>query len=167
MRFIQWPVYIPFIFGYSFWNLLGLHPWKLSKWLIYITILLLSRSTLLSLLLLSHFSRVRLCDPIDGSPPGSPVLGILQAKHWSGLPFPSPMHEREKWKWSRSVVSYPQRSHGLQPSRLVRPWDFSRQEYWSALPLPSLLLSLGTSKNCCFFNSRSWLRLLLTGPITQ
>ena len=37
-----------------------------------------------------------LCDPIDGSPPGSPVPGILQAKHWSGLPFPSPMHESEK-----------------------------------------------------------------------
>ena len=33
-----------------------------------------------------------LCDPIDSSPPGSPVPGILQAKHWSGLPFPSPMH---------------------------------------------------------------------------
>ena len=37
-----------------------------------------------------------LCDPRDGSPPGSPVPGILQAKHWSGLPFPSPMHESEK-----------------------------------------------------------------------
>ena len=37
-----------------------------------------------------------LCDPIDGSPPGSPVPGILQAKHWSGLPFLSPMHESEK-----------------------------------------------------------------------
>ena len=35
-----------------------------------------------------------LCDPIDGSPPGSPVPGILQA--WVGLPFPSPMHESEK-----------------------------------------------------------------------
>ena len=34
-----------------------------------------------------------LCDPIDGSPPGSPVPGILQEEHWSGLPFPSPMHE--------------------------------------------------------------------------
>ena len=29
-----------------------------------------------------------LCDPIDGSPPGSAIPGILQAKHWSGLPFP-------------------------------------------------------------------------------
>ena len=38
-----------------------------------------------------------LCDPIDGSPPGSPVPGILQARTlgcW--LPFPSPMHESEK-----------------------------------------------------------------------
>ena len=37
-----------------------------------------------------------LCDPIDGSPPGSPVPGTLQQEHWSGLPFPSPMHESEK-----------------------------------------------------------------------
>ena len=36
-----------------------------------------------------------LCNPIDGSPPGSPVLGILQERHWSGLPFPSPMHKSE------------------------------------------------------------------------
>ena len=35
------------------------------------------------------------------------------------------MHESEKWRWSSSVLSYPQRSHGLQPSRLLLPWDFS------------------------------------------
>ena len=64
-----------------------------------------------------------LCDPIDGSPPGSPVPGILQAS-WSGLPFPSPMHESEKSKWSRTVVSDSSRLHGLQPTRLLRPWDF-------------------------------------------
>ena len=46
-----------------------------------------------------------LCDPIDGSSPGSPVPGFSKQEHWSGLPFPSPMHESEKWKWSRSVVS--------------------------------------------------------------
>ena len=46
-----------------------------------------------------------LCDPIDGSPPGSAVPGVSRQEHWSGLPFPSPMHENEKWKWSRSVVS--------------------------------------------------------------
>ena len=65
-----------------------------------------------------------LCDHIDGSPPGSPVPGILQARHWSGLPFPFLIHESEKWKWSRSVMSDPPRPHGLQPSGLLRPWDF-------------------------------------------
>ena len=37
-----------------------------------------------------------LCDPMDCSPPGSSVPGILQARAQSGLPFPSPMHESEK-----------------------------------------------------------------------
>ena len=57
-----------------------------------------------------------LCDPIDSSPPGSLSLGFSRQEHWSGLPFPSPMHESEKWKWCRSVMSDPQRPHGLQPS---------------------------------------------------
>ena len=34
------------------------------------------------------------------------------------------MHESEKWKWSRSVVSDSLQPHGLQPTRLLRPWDF-------------------------------------------
>ena len=65
-----------------------------------------------------------LCDPRDGSPPGSPVPGILQARtlEWVAIPFP--MRESEKWNWSRSVVSNPQQHHGLQPSRLLHPWDF-------------------------------------------
>ena len=53
-----------------------------------------------------------------------PSLGFSRQEHWSGLPFPSPVHECEKWKWSRSVVPDPQRPHGLQPTRLLRPWDF-------------------------------------------
>ena len=65
-----------------------------------------------------------LCDPIDSSPPGSPSLGLSRQEHWSGLPFPSPMHESEKWKWSRSVVSDSSRPHGLQPTKLFCPWDF-------------------------------------------
>ena len=40
------------------------------------------------LLLLSHFSRVRLC--------ATPSLGFPRQEHWSGLPFPSPMHKSEK-----------------------------------------------------------------------
>ena len=64
-----------------------------------------------------------LCDPIDGSPPGSPSLGFSRQEYWSGLPFPFPMHEREKWKQSSSVMSDSSRPHGLQPTRLLRPWD--------------------------------------------
>ena len=53
-----------------------------------------------------------------------PSLGFSSQEHWSGLPFPSPMHESEKWKWSRSVVSNSSRPHGPQPTRLLRSWDF-------------------------------------------
>ena len=66
--------------------------------------------------MLNHFSRVRFCAPLS--------LGFSRQEHWSGLPFPSPMHEGEKWKWSRSIVSDPQRPHGLQPTRVLCPWDF-------------------------------------------
>ena len=77
------------------------------------------------LLLLSHFSHVRLCaTPETAAHQAPPSLGFSRQEHWSGLPFPSPMHESEKWKWSRSVVPNPQRPHGLQPTRLLHPWDF-------------------------------------------
>ena len=66
-----------------------------------------------------------LCDPIDGSHQAPPSLGFSRHEHWSGLPFPSPMQESEKWKWSCSVVSDSSRPHGLQPTRLLHPWDFS------------------------------------------
>ena len=69
----------------------------------------------LLLLLLSHFSRVR--------------LGFSRQEHWSGLPFPSPMHKSEKLKWSRSVMSDCSRHHGLQPTRLLHPWDFLGQYF--------------------------------------
>ena len=39
---------------------------------------------------------------------------------------------------SRSVVSDSLRPHGLQPARLLCPWGFPRQEYWSGLPCPPL-----------------------------
>ena len=53
-----------------------------------------------------------------------PSLGFSRQEHWSGLPFPSPMHESEKWKGSRSVVSDSSQPHGLQATRLLHPWDF-------------------------------------------
>ena len=78
-----------------------------------------------------------LCDPIDGSPPGSPVPGILQARtlEWVAISFSN------AWKWKVKVKSLSR----VQP--LATPWTaayqaplsmgFSRQEYWSGVPLPS------------------------------
>ena len=78
-----------------------------------------------------------LCDPIDGSPPGSPVPGILQARtlEWVAISFSN------VWKWKVKVKL-------LSCVRLLAtPWTaayqappstgFSRQEYWSGVPLPS------------------------------
>ena len=53
-----------------------------------------------------------------------PVPGILQARTLGWVAISSAMHETEKWKWSRSVVSNSSWPHGLQPTRLLRPWDF-------------------------------------------
>ena len=75
--------------------------------------------------LLSHFSRVRLCaTPQTAAHQVPPSLGFSRQEHWSGLPFLSPMHEGEKWKWNRSVLSDSERPHGLQPTGLLRPWGF-------------------------------------------
>ena len=78
-----------------------------------------------------------LCDPRDGSAPGSPVLGILQARtlEWGAISFPN------AWKWKVKVKM-------LSRIRLIEtPWTaayqaplsmgFSRQAYWSGMPLPS------------------------------
>ena len=79
-----------------------------------------------------------LCNPIDSSPPGSPIPGILQARtlEWVAISFSN------AWKWKAKVKSL------SRVRLLVTPWTaayqappsmgFSRQEYWSGLPLPSL-----------------------------
>ena len=65
-----------------------------------------------------------LCDSIDGSPPGSPVPGILQARtlEWVAISFSN------AWKWKVKAKSLSrvqlQRPRGLQPTRLLHPWDF-------------------------------------------
>ena len=96
-----------------------------------------ARQASLLLRLLSSFSRVWLCDTIDGSPLAPPSLGFSRWEHWSGLPFPSPMHESESevaqlcltlsnpMDWSLPVSSI----HGI----------FQAKEYWSGFPLPSPL----------------------------
>ena len=79
-----------------------------------------------------------LCDPIDGSPPGSAISGILQARtlEWAASSFSN------AWKWKVKVKSLSR----VRP--LATPWTaayqappsmgFSRQEYWCGLSLPSL-----------------------------
>ena len=60
-------------------------------------IILLEVLLLLLLLLLSRFSHVRLCvTPETAAHQASPSLRFSRQEHWSGLPFPSPMHESEK-----------------------------------------------------------------------
>ena len=72
----------------------------------------------------SRFSRVRLCEtPWTAAYQTPPSLGFSRQEHWVGLPFPSPMHESEKWKGSCSVVSDSSQPHGLKPTRLLCPWD--------------------------------------------
>ena len=88
-----------------------------------------------------------LCDPIDSSPPDSLSLGFSRQEHWSGLPFPSPMHESEKWKWSCSVVFDSSRFPWTAAYQAPPPMGFSRQEYWSGVPLPSPLLPLNLGKS--------------------
>ena len=73
--------------------LLATDPPELSPWE-----LLPSRiSPTNAMLMLSHFSRVRLCaTPETAAHQALPSLGFSRQEHWSGLPFPSPKHESEK-----------------------------------------------------------------------
>ena len=100
-----------------------------------------------------------LCDPIDGSSPGSPVPWILQARtlEWVAISFSS------AWKWKVKAKS-------LSPVWLiVTPWTaasqaplsmgFARQEYWSGVPLPSpdVIVYLIVISTLSFSHMSTWL----------
>ena len=115
-----------------------------------------------------------LWDPTDGSPPGSPIPGILQVRtlEWVAISFSNAW----KWKWSRSVVSDPQRPHVLQSSRLLCPWDFPGKS--TGVGCHCLLRSLSYSQSklpprqCWFIKpgSSTWPeapRNLATAPTSQ
>ena len=71
------------------------------------------------LLLLSRFTRVRLCaTPWTAAYQASPSMGFSKQEHWSGLPFPSPATWFSSAEFSRSVVSESLRPH---ESQLARP----------------------------------------------
>ena len=102
-------------------------------------------------------SRPTLCDPIDGSPPGSPIPGILQARtlEWVSISFSN------AWKWKVKGKS-------LSRARLfMTPWTaayqaspsmgFSRQEYWSGVPSPSPWEALQAIKKYWRSPNRFWL----------
>ena len=94
-----------------------------------------------------------MCDPIDGSPPGSPVPGILQARtlEWVAISFSS------AWKWKVKVKLL------CCVWLFTTPWTaayqappsvgFSRQEYWSGVPLPSPYHPLLESK---YYKPSAW-----------
>ena len=83
-----------------------------------------------------------LCNPIDGSPPGSHVPGILQARtlEWVAIFFSN------AWKWSRSVMPDSSQPHGLQPTRLLHPWDFPGK-------------STGVGRHCLLHSRRGWVSI--------
>ena len=94
----------------------------------------LTAKMVMLLLLLSRFSRVRLCEtPYTAANQAPPSLGFSRQEHWSGVPFPSPMHENEKWKWSHSVVSDSLWPHGLLPGSSTRGIFQARVLEWGAI----------------------------------
>ena len=108
-----------------------------------------------------------LCDPTDGSPPGSPIPGILQAR--GGLPFPSPMHD---WKVKVKSLSHVRllATPGTAAYQAPPSMGFSRQEYWSGVPLPSpdlLNYKLWVNVHNLNFNKPSrysWVKALKDSP---
>ena len=123
---------------YNILNLFFSHPdlsrhSSISSYLGFLVVFFLLRAAAAK----SPQSCLTLCDPIDSSPPGFPVPGILQARtlEWGAISFSN------TWKWKVKVKS-------LNRVRLcATPWTaayqappsmgFSRQEYWSGVPLPS------------------------------
>ena len=94
-----------------------------------------------------------LCDPINGSPPGSPIPGILQTRtlEWVAISFSNA--QKIKSERSRLVVSDSLQPHGLQPTRLLCPWDFPGKR--TGLGCHCLLRMLHTSlQNLNFQNAK-------------
>ena len=119
-------------------------------------------ASVLLLLLLGRFSRVRLCATLQmAAHQAPPSLGFFRQEHWSGLPFPSPMHESEKSKGSHSVMSDSQRPHGLQPTRLLHPWDFPGKS--TGVGCQCLLLGISASQDLTtlFYFRRNYIIIAL------
>ena len=121
-------------------------------------LLLTKRILLLNPTAKSLQSCLTLCDPRDGSPPGSPVPGILQARtlEWVAISFSN------AWKWKVKVKSLSRvwllatpwtAAHQAPP-----PMGFSRQECWSGVPLPSPYLLIDLLLNNQMNFEQVWLK---------
>ena len=97
-----------------------------------------------------------LCDPWDGSPPGSPVPGILQARtlEWVAISF----SKAWKWKVKGKSLSHVQllATPRTAAYQALPSMGFSRQEYWSGVPLPSFLHNSHTLKLSCQFTNEMY-----------
>ena len=133
--------------NFLIWAVIEIRKRQLLVWLCWNTLLLL----------LSRFSRVRLCNPRDSSPPGSPVPGILQARTltWVAISFSN------AWKWKVKVKSL------SRIQLLATPWTaayqappsmgFPRQEYWSGLgPLKAMKKSHNWIKYASIKHKKLW-----------
>ena len=134
-------------------------PWSIVSWthMIIIMAIAVAAKLLQSCLIL--------CDPIDGSPPGSPVPGILQARtlEWVAISSSNAWKWKVKVKWVSWVplLATPWTTAYQAPP----PMGFSRQEYWSGVPLQrgNILqnVTLGTSQLSCCINKIAFLRIFM------
>ena len=109
--------------------------WTVQFQIVYCSSLYFSRSMLLLLLLLSHFSHVQLCaTPQMAAHQAPPTLGFFRQEYRSGLSFPSPMHACMLNHFSRFRLSATPCTGDYQAPLST---GFPRQEYWSGLPPPS------------------------------
>ena len=94
-----------------------------------------------------------LCDPIDSSPPGSPVPGILQARtlEWAAIAFSNAW----EWKVKAKSLSHVRLFATLWTAAHQAPLSmgFSKQEYWSGVPLPFLKVWVFPNETSQFYFS--------------
>ena len=91
-----------------------------------------------------------LCDPINGSLPGSPIPGILRARtlEWVAISFSNAGKGKVKVKSLSRVLLFA--THGLQPTRLLRPWDSPGKS--TGVGCHCLLQSVGYLKSISYIN---------------
>ena len=111
-----------------------------------------------------------LCDPVDGSPPGSPILGILQARtlEWVAISFSNAWKWKVKVSLSKCPTLHDPMDYSLPGSSVH---GFSRQEYWSGVPFSNFYVQYFAKRmfqplwsHCCLSSHTFFLFLLTLVP---